>query len=72
MAAGVAGKKGEVNELKGLLQGTFVGPHDIARQRSVVQKVIAYMTLGIDVSPLISDMIMVIETHPHFLGWEHK
>ena len=58
-------KKGEVNELKQLLQSTFVGPLDPIRQRQVVQKVIAYMTLGIDVSPLISDMIMVrSNSHP--------
>jgi vesicle coat complex subunit len=32
---------------------------DIRRKRDVVKKVIAYMTLGIDVSRLFTDMIMV-------------
>lgn len=52
-------KRNEVNDLKKLLQSTFVGTPDQLRQRKIVQRVVAYMTLGIDVSPLISDMIMV-------------
>lgn len=33
------------------------------RKRDVIKKVIAYMTLGIDVSRLFSDMIMVSVQH---------
>lgn len=33
---------------------------DMQKKREVIKKVIAYMTLGIDVSRLFSDMIMVI------------
>jgi hypothetical protein len=51
--------KSEVNELKEMLQQSFSGPGDPMKQRRAVQKVVAYMTLGIDVSPLISDVIMV-------------
>lgn len=32
---------------------------DVKRKRDVIKKVIAYMTLGIDVSRLFTDMIMV-------------
>lgn len=32
---------------------------DMQKKREVIKKVIAYMTLGIDVSRLFSDMIMV-------------
>jgi vesicle coat complex subunit len=32
------------------------------RKREIIKKVIAYMTLGIDVSRLFTDMIMAIET----------
>jgi AP-4 complex subunit beta-1 len=35
---------------------------DLRRKREVIKKVIAYMTLGIDVSRLFTDMIMAIET----------
>lgn len=35
---------------------------DLKRKRDVIKKVIAYMTLGIDVSPLFSDMVMVRAT----------
>ena len=35
---------------------------DQKRKREIVKKVIAYMTLGIDVSRLFTDMIMAIET----------
>jgi AP-4 complex subunit beta-1 len=34
----------------------------VNRKRDIIKKVIAYMTLGIDVSRLFSDMIMAIET----------
>jgi vesicle coat complex subunit len=51
-------KKGEINDLRLLLQETFAKRNEI-KQRNVVRKVIACMTLGMDVSPLFSDMIMV-------------
>ena len=35
---------------------------DGVRKRDIIKKVIAYMTLGIDVSRLFTDMIMAIET----------
>ena len=35
---------------------------DIKRKREIIKKVIAYMTLGIDVSRLFTEMIMAIET----------
>lgn len=54
-------KKGEVNELKQLLKNINV-ERDVKRKRDIIKKVIAYMTLGIDVSRLFTDMIMAIET----------
>ncbi|RYG62754.1 hypothetical protein EON64_17270 [archaeon] len=35
---------------------------DVKRKREVIKKVIAYMTLGIDVSRLFTDMVLAIET----------
>ena len=57
----IDGKKGEVNELKALLKDINV-ERDMKRKREVIKKVIAYMTLGIDVSRLFTDMVMAIET----------
>ena len=54
-------KKGEVNELRGLLKNMNV-ERDPKRKRDVIKKVIAYMTLGIDVSRLFNEMVMAIET----------
>eukprot|EP01006_Ploeotia_vitrea_P015670 TRINITY_DN4566_c0_g1_i1.p1 TRINITY_DN4566_c0_g1~~TRINITY_DN4566_c0_g1_i1.p1 ORF type:complete len:800 (-),score=468.60 TRINITY_DN4566_c0_g1_i1:107-2506(-) len=54
-------KRGEVNELKALLRNPRVD-RDAARKREVIKKVIAYMTLGIDVSRLFSEMIMASTT----------
>lgn len=54
-------KKGEVNELKQLLKNLNV-EKDVKKKRETIKKVIAYMTLGIDVSRLFTDMIMAIET----------
>ena len=34
------------------------------RKREVIKRVIAYMTLGIDVSRLFTDMIMVSDHYP--------
>ena len=46
-------KKGEVNELKLLLRNVNV-ERDPKRRRDVIKKVIAYMTLGVDVSRLFT------------------
>lgn len=54
-------KKGEVNELKTLLRDPGI-EKDPKRKRDVIKKVIAYMTLGIDVSRLFTEMVMSIET----------
>jgi vesicle coat complex subunit len=54
-------KKGEVNELKQLLKNINI-EKDMKRKREIIKKVIAYMTLGIDVARLFPDMIMAIET----------
>lgn len=54
-------KKGEVNELKQLLRSVAM-EKDNAKKRDVMKKVIAYMTLGIDVSRLFSEMVMASAT----------
>lgn len=54
-------KKGEVNELRRLLR-EFSIEKDKNRKRDIIKKVIAYMTLGIDVSRLFTEMMLVIET----------
>jgi hypothetical protein len=51
-------KKGEVNELKTSLRNPAID-RDPEKKREIVKRVIAYMTLGIDVSKLFSEMIMV-------------
>jgi len=53
-------KKGEVNELKTSLRNPAID-RDPEKKREVVKRVIAYMTLGIDVSKLFSEMIMVCD-----------
>jgi hypothetical protein len=54
-------KKGEVNELRTLLRN-FATEKDPKRKRDIIKKVIAYMTLGIDVSRLFTEMMLAIET----------
>eukprot|EP01083_Nonionella_stella_P022282 61615_1 len=54
-------KRGEINELQGLLRNAKVDKNP-AQKREVIKKVIAYMTLGIDVSRLFSEMIMATHT----------
>lgn len=54
-------KKGEVHELRQLLR-VAQQDKDQQKKRDALKKVIAYMTLGIDVSPLFSDMIMASAT----------
>ena len=53
-----ANKKSEVSELKKMLQSSEV-LRDSSELRKVVQRVIACMTLGMDVSSLFTDMIKV-------------
>ena len=54
-------KKGEVNELRMLL-GKLTVQRDKKKLREVVKKVIAYMTLGIDVTRLFDQMVMACHT----------
>ena len=54
-------KKGEVNELRMLL-GKLTIQRDKKKMREVVKKVIAYMTLGIDVTRLFDQMVMACHT----------
>ena len=54
-------RKGEINELRNLLKG-FAVERDPQRKRDIIKKVIAYMTLGIDVSRLFTEMMLAIET----------
>merc|ERR1719159_1881790 len=55
-------KKGEVHELRQLLRGA-AQDRDQQKKRDAIKKVIAYMTLGIDVSPLFTDMVMASATN---------
>ena len=54
-------RKGEVNGLRQLLR-TFGTERDKQRKREIMKKVIAYMTLGIDVSRLFTEMMLAIES----------
>jgi len=54
-------RKGEVNELRNLLRN-FNIERDQRKKREIIKKVIAYMTLGIDVSRLFTEMMLAIET----------
>ena len=54
-------RKGEINELRNLLRG-FAAERDPMRKRDIIKKVLAYMTLGIDVSRLFTEMMLAIET----------
>jgi len=55
-------KKGEINELRGLLQ-KYPLEKDITKQRETIKKVIAYMTLGIDVSRFFTEMVKAANTN---------
>jgi AP-4 complex subunit beta-1 len=54
-------KKGEIPELKNLLRDSSVDK-DPKMKRAVMERVVGYMTLGIDMSPLFSEMIMATAT----------
>ena len=59
-------KKGEVNELKTQLRNPNLD-RDQEKKREVVKRVIAYMTLGIDVSKVFGEMIMASATKDHVI-----
>lgn len=59
--AGSSSKRSEVNELRASLMSLEV-QRDPKRYRETCQKVIMYMTLGIDVSQLFTEMIMASAT----------
>jgi hypothetical protein len=63
-------KKGEINELRTLLRG-FASERDPQRKRDIMKKVIAYMTLGIDVSRLFTEM-MYVETMTNTNSQSHE
>eukprot|EP00944_MAST-04C_sp_MAST-4C-sp1_P014501 g14501.t1 len=54
-------RKGEVAELQRLLQNIQV-LRDKVKLREVIKKVLAYLTLGIDVSRLFSEMVMACQS----------
>ena len=54
-------KKGEVNELRVHLRASEL-EKDKIKKRDVIKKVIAYMTLGIDVSRLYPEMVKASRT----------
>eukprot|EP00927_Polykrikos_kofoidii_P026605 TRINITY_DN2365_c0_g3_i1.p1 TRINITY_DN2365_c0_g3~~TRINITY_DN2365_c0_g3_i1.p1 ORF type:complete len:864 (+),score=182.63 TRINITY_DN2365_c0_g3_i1:88-2592(+) len=55
-------KKGEIHELRQALRGA-AQDKDKQKKRDAIKKVIAYMTLGIDASPLFSEMVMASATN---------
>eukprot|EP00282_Hemiselmis_andersenii_P016122 CAMPEP_0114118816 /NCGR_PEP_ID=MMETSP0043_2-20121206/5780_1 /TAXON_ID=464988 /ORGANISM="Hemiselmis andersenii, Strain CCMP644" /LENGTH=599 /DNA_ID=CAMNT_0001211323 /DNA_START=18 /DNA_END=1814 /DNA_ORIENTATION=+ len=54
-------KKGEIPELKALLRDSSVDK-DPKQKRLVMERVVGYMTLGIDMSPLFTEMTMATAT----------
>ena len=57
----VDNKKGEVTELKTMLKN-IMNEQNQTKRRDVIKKVIAYMTLGVDVSKLFTDMVLISHT----------
>ncbi len=53
-------KKGEVAELMNLLKNPNVDK-DQNKKKDIIKRVIAYMTLGVDVSKLFHEMVKVSE-----------
>ncbi len=51
-------KKGEVAELMNLLKNPNIDK-DINKKKDIIKRVIAYMTLGVDVSKLFHEMVKV-------------
>lgn len=62
----VSQKRGEINELRTLLRSlppdAQSHPANRQRRREVLKRLIAYMTLGIDVSTLFPDAVMACAT----------
>ena len=54
-------RKGEVADLQRLLQNIQV-KRDRRKLKEVIKKVIAYLTLGVDVSRLFSEMVMACQS----------
>jgi vesicle coat complex subunit len=54
-------KKGEIPELKNLLRDSAIDK-DPKQKRAIMERVVGYMTLGIDMSALFSEMIMATAT----------
>jgi AP-4 complex subunit beta-1 len=54
-------KKSEINELRQQLR-QVTNDRDKSKRREVIKKVIAYMTLGVDVSRLFTEMVMLSKT----------
>ncbi len=52
-------KKGEVAELMNLLKNPTIDK-DVSKKKDIIKRVIAYMTLGVDVSKLFYEMVKVI------------
>jgi vesicle coat complex subunit len=52
-------KKGEVAELMNLLKNPSLDK-DLNKKKDIIKRVIAYMTLGVDVSKLFHEMVKVI------------
>jgi AP-4 complex subunit beta-1 len=51
-------KKGEVAELMNLLKNPTIDK-DLNKKKDIIKRVIAYMTLGVDVSKLFYEMVKV-------------
>ena len=51
-------KKGEVAELMNLLRNPTIDK-DVNKKKDIIKRVIAYMTLGVDVSKLFYEMVKV-------------
>lgn len=54
-------KRGEVDELREVMK-KHMFERDEKKKRDLVKKVIAYMTLGIDVSKLFDQMVIMSQT----------
>lgn len=54
-------KRGEVAEMKALISNPAFF-RDLAKRRDIIKKVIGYMTQGLDMSKLFSDMVMAAST----------
>lgn len=60
---------GEVSSLRKAFRETFGDKRDLRRLKQVVKQVIGCMTMGIDASPLFTEMIMVRSATPYERAW---